>query len=154
MRYRLADALIRSLFLGWKADSTLERCSSVCTTQANTLPQVLQLEKEFDGSGYGLEIKVGTLALRGDCHFGDRFSLYTPHFNPLKRVTGRSRRPSTRALWHTPPSTGATPPITTVNVVTLSEMNFEDFPGFSSLATGSTVSVKGLLFNTCPCKRR
>ena len=46
--------------------------------------------------------------------------------------------------------TGATPPITSINVVTLSEMNFEDFSGggSGSIASGSTVSVKGLLFNT------
>ncbi len=44
--------------------------------------------------------------------------------------------------------TGATPPVTTINVVTLSNMNFEDFSGFGSLTAGSTVSVKGLLFNT------
>jgi len=44
--------------------------------------------------------------------------------------------------------TGATPPITTINVVTLSQMSFEDFSGLSSLAPGNTVSVKGLLFNT------
>jgi len=44
--------------------------------------------------------------------------------------------------------TGATPPITTINVVTQSEMDFMDFSGFGSLTQGSTVSVKGLLFNT------
>jgi Domain of unknown function (DUF5666) len=47
--------------------------------------------------------------------------------------------------------TGATPPVTTIKVVTLSEMNFEDFSGggsMGSLAVGNTVSVKGLLFNT------
>jgi Domain of unknown function (DUF5666) len=47
--------------------------------------------------------------------------------------------------------TGATPPVTTIKVVTLSEMNFEDFSGggsMVSLAVGNTVSVKGLLFNT------
>jgi hypothetical protein len=44
--------------------------------------------------------------------------------------------------------TGATPPVTTINVVTLSNMNFEDFSGFGSLTAGSPVSVKGLLFNT------
>lgn len=44
--------------------------------------------------------------------------------------------------------TGATPSVTTINVVTLADMNFEDFSGFASLMTGSTVSVKGLLFNT------
>jgi hypothetical protein len=44
--------------------------------------------------------------------------------------------------------TGATPPITTINVMTLSEMNFMDFSGLGSLAVGNTVTVKGLLFNT------
>jgi hypothetical protein len=44
--------------------------------------------------------------------------------------------------------TGATPPITTINVVTLSGTNFMDFSGLGSLSNGSTVSVKGLLFNT------
>jgi hypothetical protein len=46
--------------------------------------------------------------------------------------------------------TGAMPPITTINVVTLSNMNEEDFSGFGSLTVGSTVSVNGLLFNTSP----
>jgi len=44
--------------------------------------------------------------------------------------------------------TGATPPITTINVVTLSGMDFMDFSGLGSLNVGSTVSVRGLLFNT------
>jgi hypothetical protein len=41
-----------------------------------------------------------------------------------------------------------TSPVTMINVVTLSNMNFEDFSGFGSLTASSTVSVKGLLFNT------
>jgi hypothetical protein len=44
--------------------------------------------------------------------------------------------------------TGATPPVTTINVVTLSGMDFMDFSGLGSLTVGSTVSVRGLLFNT------
>jgi hypothetical protein len=44
--------------------------------------------------------------------------------------------------------TGATPPITTINVVTFSGMNFMDFAGLGSLTPGNTVSVRGLLFNT------
>jgi hypothetical protein len=47
--------------------------------------------------------------------------------------------------------TGATSAVTTIKVVTLSEMNFMDFSGSASmgtLAVGDTVSVKGLLFNT------
>jgi hypothetical protein len=44
--------------------------------------------------------------------------------------------------------TGATPPVTTINVVTFSGMNFMDFPGLGSLTPGGTVSVRGLLFNT------
>jgi Domain of unknown function (DUF5666) len=44
--------------------------------------------------------------------------------------------------------TGATPPITTITVQTLSEMNLMDFSNGNSLAVGNTVSVKGLLFNT------
>ena len=44
--------------------------------------------------------------------------------------------------------TGATPPVNTITVMTLSNMNFEDFPNQSQLAVGNTVSVKGLLFNT------
>jgi hypothetical protein len=46
---------------------------------------------------------------------------------------------------------GATPAVTTIKVVTLSEMNFMDFSGsasMGSLVVGDTVSVKGLLFNT------
>ena len=44
--------------------------------------------------------------------------------------------------------TGATPPITTINVVTLSGSDFMNFSGMGSLSVGSTVSVRGLLFNT------
>jgi Domain of unknown function (DUF5666) len=44
--------------------------------------------------------------------------------------------------------TGATPPITTINVVLLSETDFMDFSGSPTLAVGDKVSVKGLLFNT------
>ena len=44
--------------------------------------------------------------------------------------------------------TGATPPVTTIKVVTLSDMDFEDFPAQSPLAPGNTISVKGLFFNT------
>jgi hypothetical protein len=47
--------------------------------------------------------------------------------------------------------TGATPPVTTIKVVTLSLLNFLDFPGSASLGSlkvGNTISVKGLLFNT------
>jgi hypothetical protein len=44
--------------------------------------------------------------------------------------------------------TGATPPINMINVVTLSGMDFIDFTGMGSLSNGTTVLVKGLLFNT------
>jgi len=44
--------------------------------------------------------------------------------------------------------TGATPPVTTINVVTLSGMDFMDFSGLGSLTVGSNVSVRGLLFKT------
>jgi hypothetical protein len=46
--------------------------------------------------------------------------------------------------------TGATPPVTTINVQMLTFMDFEDFPNQTALAVGNTVSVKGLLFNTKP----
>ena len=44
--------------------------------------------------------------------------------------------------------TRAMPPITMINVVTLSGIDFIDFSGMSSLSSGSTVSVRGLLFKT------
>jgi hypothetical protein len=44
--------------------------------------------------------------------------------------------------------TGATPAVTTIKVVTLSEMDFSGTGSLGSLAVGDTVSVKGLLFNT------
>jgi len=44
--------------------------------------------------------------------------------------------------------TGATPPVNTINVVMLSNMNFEDSGNQPTLAVGNKVSVKGLLFNT------
>ena len=46
--------------------------------------------------------------------------------------------------------TGATPPITSINVVTLSNTHMEDGSGSSLPAMGSTVSVKGLLFTISP----
>ncbi len=44
--------------------------------------------------------------------------------------------------------TGATPSVTSINVVTLSGMEFMDFSGLGSLTVGSQVSVRGLLFKT------
>jgi len=44
--------------------------------------------------------------------------------------------------------TGATPPVNTITVLMLSNMDFEDFPNQAQLAMGNTISVKGLLFNT------
>ena len=44
--------------------------------------------------------------------------------------------------------TGATPPVSTITVMTLSNMDFEGFSNQGQLAVGNTVSVKGLLFNT------
>jgi hypothetical protein len=44
--------------------------------------------------------------------------------------------------------TGAMPPINGINVVTLSGMDSMNFTGLGSLSNGSTVSVRGLLFNT------
>ena len=46
--------------------------------------------------------------------------------------------------------TGATPPVTTINVFTLSEMRFMNSSdsGSANLTVGSAISVKGLLFNT------
>jgi len=44
--------------------------------------------------------------------------------------------------------TGATPTVTSINVVTLSGMEFMDFSGLGSLTVGSQVSVRGLLFRT------
>ena len=44
--------------------------------------------------------------------------------------------------------TGATPPINTITVQMLPFMEFDDFPGQTSVAVGQNVSVKGLLFNT------
>jgi len=44
--------------------------------------------------------------------------------------------------------TGAMPPVTTINVVTLSNADMEDFSGMSPLTPGTMVSVRGLLFNT------
>jgi len=43
--------------------------------------------------------------------------------------------------------TGATPPVTSINVMTLSNSEMDDFVG-SAVTAGSTVSVRGLLFNT------
>jgi len=44
--------------------------------------------------------------------------------------------------------TGATPAVNTIKVQMLPFMEFDDFPGQTSLATGNNISVKGLLFNT------
>jgi hypothetical protein len=44
--------------------------------------------------------------------------------------------------------TMATPAVASIKVIPVFEMEFEDVSGLSALATGNTVSVKGLLFNT------
>jgi len=44
--------------------------------------------------------------------------------------------------------TGATPSVTSIKVIPVFEMEFEDVSGLNGLAAGNTVSVKGLLFNT------
>jgi len=44
--------------------------------------------------------------------------------------------------------TGATPPITSIKVALVSEMDFEDMSGPSDVAAGNNVSVKGFLFKT------
>ena len=44
--------------------------------------------------------------------------------------------------------TGATPPVSTITVMTLSNMDSEGSPSQGQIAVGKTVSVKGLLFNT------
>jgi Domain of unknown function (DUF5666)/Domain of unknown function (DUF4382) len=44
--------------------------------------------------------------------------------------------------------TGATPPITQIDVDTVAGTNFENITGVGALADGDTVSVGGLLFNT------
>ena len=44
--------------------------------------------------------------------------------------------------------TGATPPVTTITVQMLGEMELDDAPSQASPTVGSTISVKGLLFNT------
>jgi hypothetical protein len=44
--------------------------------------------------------------------------------------------------------TGAMPSVTSIKVIPVFEMEFEDVSGLNGLATGNTVSVKGLLFNT------
>jgi len=43
--------------------------------------------------------------------------------------------------------TGAAPPVTSINVMTLSDSEMDDFAG-SAVTAGSTVSARGLLFNT------
>jgi uncharacterized protein DUF5666 len=72
-------------------------------------------------------------------------SQITGQVSHIDQSTGNVTLTPTSALF-----TGAMPPITTINVVTLSNMNEEDFSGLGSLTVGSTVSVKGLLFNTSP----
>ena len=44
--------------------------------------------------------------------------------------------------------TMATPAVSSIKVIPVFEMEFEDLSGLSGLAAGNTVSVKGLLFNT------
>jgi hypothetical protein len=44
--------------------------------------------------------------------------------------------------------TGASPAVTSIKVIPVFEMEFEDVSGLIGLAAGNTVSVRGLLFNT------
>jgi hypothetical protein len=72
-------------------------------------------------------------------------SQITGQVSNIDQSTGKFTLSPTSPLF-----TGAMPPIATINVMTLSNMDEEDSSGPSSLTAGSTVSVKGLLFNTSP----
>jgi hypothetical protein len=70
------------------------------------------------------------------------------------QITGQANTPPNNGMFTltglSPLFTGATTPVTMINVQTLPDMDFMDFSGMGSLTQGSTVSVKGLLFNTSP----
>jgi Domain of unknown function (DUF5666) len=142
-----------------------EGSSVVVTIQPNAMFQVGREEMSEDGGfsisglsfasgadllvGQDVQIRPGTVSSSGGT---STVSTDLVRLWP-SQVTGQVGNVNTDngTFTLTGPSplfTGATPPITTISVVTLSGMDFMDFSGLGSLSNGSTVSVRGLLFNT------
>jgi hypothetical protein len=145
--------------------SISEGSSVVVAIQPNAMFQVGREEMGEDGGfsnsglsfasgadllvGQDVQIRPGTLSSSGGT------TTVTTDLVRLwpSQITGQVGNISTDSGMFTltglsPLFTGATPPITTINVVTLSGMDFIDFSGMGSISNGSTVSVRGLLFNT------
>ncbi len=145
--------------------SISEGSSVVVTIQPNAMFQVGREEMGEDGGfsipglsfasgadllvGQDVQIRPGTVSSSGGT------TTVTTDLVRLwpSQITGQVGNISTDSGRFTltglsPLFTGATPPITTINVITLSGMNFIDFSGMGSLSNGSTVTVRGLLFNT------
>lgn len=98
--------------------------------------------------GQDVQIRSGTVSSGGTITVTTDLVRLWP-----SQITGQvgSSSPTTGTFTLTglsPLFTGATPPITTINVVTQSGMDFMDFSDLGSLTQGSTVSIRGLLFNT------
>jgi hypothetical protein len=142
-----------------------EGSSVVVTIQPNAMFQVGREEMSEDGGfsisglsfasgadllvGQDVQIRPGTVSSSGGT---STVSTDLVRLWP-SQVTGQVGNVNTDNGTFTltglsPLFTGATPPITTISVVTLSGMDFMDFSGLGSLSNGSTVSVRGLLFNT------
>jgi hypothetical protein len=142
-----------------------EGSSVVVTIQPNAMFQVGREEMSEDGGfsisglsfasgadllvGQDVQIRPGTVSSSGGTNTvsTDLVRLWP------SQVTGQVGNVNTDngtfiLTGLSPLFTGATPPITTISVVTLSGIDFMDFPGLGSLSNGSTVSVRGLLFNT------
>jgi len=138
----------------------------VVTIQANATFQIGHEEMGDEGSGFGVpglsfssgadlvvgqdvQIRPGTVSSSGGT------TTVTTDLVRLwpSQVSGQVGNINSDAGTFTltglsPLFTGAVPAITTINVVTLSGSDFMDFSGLGSLSVGSTVSVRGLLFNT------
>jgi hypothetical protein len=147
-------------------NSVSEGSPIVVSIQPNAMFQIGHEEMGDDGGGFGIpglsfassadllvgqdvQIRPGTVSSSGGA------TTVTTDLVRLwpSQVSGQVSNINSDAGTFTvsglsPLFTGATQPITTINVVTLSGMESMDFSGLGSLNAGSTVSVRGLLFNT------
>src|SRR5262249_45993118 len=98
--------------------------------------------------GQDVQIRPGTVSTSGGV---TTITTDLVRLRPLQITGTVGGNPSSGTFTLTglsPLFTGATPPVTTINVISLSNLEMDDFSAMTSLSAGSTVSIRGLLFNT------